>query len=114
MPLPQPAPSARQYGRLSFAGGSACFGRVTGDPRRLDLLEHVLGGRAAEGFLDTLLPKDMSAFEERISERRRQVEALLLEGRELVERVERLVCALYEVPDDLTEQVIARAIRRSS
>jgi hypothetical protein len=30
-----------------------------------------------------------------------------------LERVERLVCALYDVPDDLTEQVVAHAVRRS-
>ena len=27
---------------------------------------------------------------------------------------ERLVCAIYDVPDDLTEQVVAHAVRPSS
>src|SRR5204863_2445403 len=35
-----------------------------------------------------------------------EVNELLREGRRLVEEVERLVCALYAVPDDLTEEVV--------
>ena len=30
-----------------------------------------------------------------------------------MEEVERLVCALYEVPDDLTEEIVERAIQRA-
>jgi hypothetical protein len=93
--------------------GKKVVGRVTGDAKRLDLLELVLGGKADERVGDTLLPKDAAAFERSCEERRRVVQALLDEGRELVERVERLVCALYDVSDDLTQQVVDHAIRRS-
>lgn len=39
------------------------------------------------------------------------VSRLLGEGRDLVERV---VCEIYDVPDDLADQVVAHAVRRSS
>jgi hypothetical protein len=77
-------------------------------------VERVLGGKADEHVADTLLPKDGGAFEQDIKQRHELVERLLRDGRELVERVERLVCAIYDVPDDLTEQVVAHAVRRSS
>ena len=40
-------------------------------------------------------------------------QALVEEGRLLVELVERLVCRLYDVPDKLTERVIASAVARA-
>ena len=35
-------------------------------------------------------------------------------GGDLVEQVERLVCAIYDVPDDLADQIVAHAVRRAS
>jgi hypothetical protein len=98
---------------LELRRGTRVLGRIGGDPARLDLVEHVLGSKADEHVADTLLPKNAEAFSARIAERKRLVESLLTEGRELVERVERLVCAIYDVPDDLTEQVVAHAVRRA-
>jgi hypothetical protein len=98
---------------IELRAGRGVVGRITGDPKRLDLLEQVLGGKADERVLDALLPKDLAAFRTRVDARREEVQTLLLAGRELVERVERLVCAIYDVPDDLTEQVVAHAVRRA-
>ena len=70
-------------------------------------------GEADERVGDTLLPKDLTAFAQQVEARRQAVSRLLAEGRALVEEVERLVCALYDVSDDLTEQVVAHAVRRS-
>jgi hypothetical protein len=43
------------------------------------------------------------------AERKRDVEELLAEGRRLVEEVERLVCVPYDMPSDVTEEVVQRA-----
>jgi hypothetical protein len=111
---PSPARVARPSARLlELRRGKRVTGRVAGDPSRLDLLEHILGGKADEHVLDTLLPKDVAAFAARVEERRQLVTSLLAQGRDLVERIERLVCAVYDVPDDLTEQVVEHAVRRA-
>jgi hypothetical protein len=88
-------------------------GRVTGPAALLDLLERVVGERADENFGETLLPKDEAAFAALADARRAEVERLLREGRAKVEQVERLVCALYGVTDDLTEEVVAHAVARA-
>jgi hypothetical protein len=98
---------------LVLRRGKAETARVEGDPARLDLLERLLGGRATEDLGAVLLPKDLDAFERLAAERAEAVRALLAEGRELVERVERLVCALYDVPADLTDEVVAHAVERA-
>jgi hypothetical protein len=36
-----------------------------------------------------------------------------VKGRSLGEEVERVVCSLYDVPEDLTEEVVAHAVRRA-
>ena len=41
------------------------------------------------------------------------VHDLLAGGRRLVEEVERLVCALYDLSDELTEKVVAHAVARA-
>jgi hypothetical protein len=94
--------------------GKKVTGRISGNSRRLALLELILGGKADVRVEETLLPKDLAAFESLVEGRRTAVQTLLDEGRELVERVERLVCALYDVPDDLTERIIDHAVRRSA
>jgi len=38
---------------------------------------------------------------------------LLGEGRRLVEEIERLVCALYDLPAELTDAVVAHAVARA-
>ena len=97
---------------LVFRRGRDETGRVSGDPDRLDLLE-LLVGRGADDAGAILLPKDPAAFERAADELRVEVAALLENGRTLVEQVERLVCALYRVPDELTEAVVDHAVRRA-
>jgi hypothetical protein len=88
--------------------------RVTGDPDRVDLLERVLAGRAPASLDAVLLPTDLARFEDIAAEREQTVAHLLSEGRRLVEEVERLVCALYDVPPDLTEAIVEHAVERAS
>jgi hypothetical protein len=59
------------------------------------------------------VPVDLGAFDAAVADRQRQTQRLLDDGRALVEAVERLVCALYAVPDALTERVIASAVARA-
>lgn len=99
--------------RLRLERGKREIGRVSGDAETLDLLEHVLSGSADGDVGETLLPSDLAAFRTLADERRRAVVDLLADGRRLVEEVERLVCALYDVPDELTEAVIAHAVSRA-
>lgn len=99
---------------LRLRRGRREIGRVTGGPARLDLLEHVLAGTADESVDETLLPKDLALFALRREERQKLVDELLSEGRKLVEEVERLVCDVYDVPDELTEDVIAHAVARGT
>lgn len=98
---------------LVLRRGRADVGRIEGDPRRLDVLEHFLAGVADEQLPETLLPKDLEAFQKAIVANRTLVEELLAEGRRLVEEVERLVCAIYGLPDLLTDEVVAHAVARA-
>jgi hypothetical protein len=50
----------------------------------------------------------------RKAERHAEVTELLAEGRELVERVERLVCSLYGVADELVDEVVDNAVVRAA
>ncbi|MGH3093283.1 MAG: hypothetical protein ACRDOG_13285, partial [Gaiellaceae bacterium] len=100
-------------GLLVVKRGGKEIARVEGPPGRLDLLAEVLGDRSPDDLAGVLLPKDLAAFEGRVAERAKVVGGLLADGRRLVEDVERLVCALYEVPDELTDEVVAHAVRRA-
>ena len=79
---------------------------------RLDLLVEIVGG-SVDDVGGALLPKDLEAFADLAAERARRREPLA-QGREKVERVESLVCALYGLPDDLTEAVVEHAIERAA
>jgi hypothetical protein len=110
-----PLGSARRESEaaLIFRRGRTEAGRVTGDPRRLDLLETLLGTGRVDDVRGVLLPRDLDTFEQRAQKRAQEVSALLIEGRRLVEEVERLVCELYGLPDELTDAVIAHAAQRA-
>ena len=75
---------------------------MTGDPTRLDLLAEILPARVGPDVGELLLPKDVTTFRVGQTERRALVEGLLAEARRLVEEVERLVCSLYGLPDQLS------------
>ena len=97
---------------LVFRRGNVETARITGEKARIDLLAELTGGKAPD-LRSVLLPRDLKAFEKRMGERAKLVAGLLAEGRRMVEEVERLVCALYAVPDDLTEEVVAHAVVRA-
>ena len=90
------------------------MGRVTGDPRRLDLLAEIIGTSAIDDVGSIVLPKDLTVFAGLADAWATIVSQLLAEGRLKVERVERLVCALYDLPEDLTEAVVQHAVERAA
>jgi hypothetical protein len=98
---------------LVFKRGRAETARIEGDPARVALLVELLGSKAPENLGAFLLPRDLVGFERIADERAEFVAGLLAEGRELVEQVERLVCGLYEVPEELTDEVVEHAVRRA-
>lgn len=102
--------------RLSFAYRRTNTGHVEGSQDVLALLARLLSGRTGlrrDDVEKTEIPADLAAFVALIESRREAVQALLDEGRELVERAERLVCALYRIPPELEETVIAHAAQRA-
>jgi hypothetical protein len=106
-------PRRRNPTTLELVRAKAVTATLAGPMERLDLVEELLGGKAPDDLPGLLLPRDPERFEQLAAGRTAEVQALLDEGRRLVEEVERLVCALYEVPDDLTEEVVAHAVRRA-
>jgi hypothetical protein len=111
-----PLGKARREGSdaLAFRRVAAETGRVEGPERRLDLLEEILGRGPVEDVRAVVLPRDLEAFEALAAQRARVVSDLLAEGRRLVEEVERLVCALYGLPDELADEVVAHAVGRAA
>ncbi len=106
-------PHRKNSTTLELVRAKAVTATLAGPKERLDLVEELLGGKAPDDLPGLLLPRDLERFEQLAAGRAAEVQALLAEGRRLVEEVERLVCALYEVPDDLTEEVVAHAVRRA-
>jgi hypothetical protein len=111
---PSGRPRREARDTLAFRRGREETGRVVGDPARLDLLAEIVGDGPVDDVSAVLLPKDMARLEVAASDRAALVVDLLTTGRRLVEKVERLVCALYDVPDDLTEAVVEHAVTRAS
>jgi len=99
---------------LAFRRGGAETGRVVGDPERLELLVEIVGARSIDDPGSVLLPKDLDSFDQLAQERARTVSELLADGRRKVEQVERLVCTLYGLPDELTEAVVQHAVERAA
>ena len=98
---------------LVFRRGGKEMGRIAGEGRRLDLLQEIVGTRTADDAVKLLLPKDMDGFDGAAAALTAEVRSLLTEGREKVERVERLVCALYGLDADLTDAVVEHAVARA-
>ncbi len=107
------SPAREAPNALIFRRGKGEVGRVIGDPGRLDLLEEVLGGKSRDDVPEIVMPRDLAAFEMKAKKRADLVAALLTEGRSLVEEVERLVCGLYGLPADLTDEVVQHAVERA-
>ena len=90
--------------------------RVEGPQEKLVLLAQLLldSPRLTGGELRKVeLPRDVGAFRAEIESTGAQVADLLAVGRVLVEATERLVCALYGIPVDLEDEVVAHAHARA-
>lgn len=87
---------------------------VEGPQDRLALLARVVDARGLPADLErTRLPKDLLRFAAVCELRLAEIDRLLIEGRDLVECAERLVCRLYGLSDELTEEVVASAVHRA-
>ncbi|MGH3110846.1 MAG: hypothetical protein ACRDQT_08005 [Gaiellaceae bacterium] len=112
----RPAGRARRVDErtLAFRRGREETGRVVGDPPRIDLLAVLVGDKPVDDVVRLLLPKDLARLARAEGETVAAVERLLADGREKVARVERLVCALYGLEDELTEAVVQHAVDRDA
>lgn len=91
--------------------------RVEGPPAKLMLLGELValaGKTLPADLLATEVPRDMGGFQAAVEEAAAEVTGLIAVGRVLVEAAERLVCALYAVPADLEEEVVAHAVARAA
>ena len=107
---------ALESGALRYRFSRAVTATVTGPEDRLQLLASVTASRRsslAEDLARLVLPKDLPAFAATLADRATTIDRLLEEGRQLVERAERLVCRLYEVPTELEDEVVTSAVARA-
>jgi hypothetical protein len=105
-----------ESGALRYRFSRAVTATVTGPEDRLELLARVTASRRsslAEDLAHVVLPKDLPTFAATLAHRARAIDHLLEEGRQMVERAERLVCRLYEVPAELEDEVVASAVARA-
>ena len=102
-------------GALVFTHSRRVTARVDGSHDRVALLQDLLGTARLmpDDLLSARMPASLSGFGEEIARRQGEIDDLLTVGRELVEVVERLVCALYGVPDALTDLVVESAVTRA-
>lgn len=102
-------------GALIFTHSRRVTARVDGPHDRLALLQDLLaaGRLMPDDLLSARLPASLGVFSEEIARRQGEIDDLLAVGRELVEVVERLVCALYGLPDALTDLVVESAVTRA-
>lgn len=100
---------------LVFTHSRRATARVDGPHARVALLQDLLGTERLmpDDLLSARMPASLGAFSEEIARRQSEIDDLLAVGRELVEVVERLVCALYGVPDALTDLVVESAVTRA-
>lgn len=90
---------------------------VRGPEQKLALLERFVTLKKkllARDLQGQLLPRDVNAFEARVTTAQEEVDGLLKSGRVLVEAAERLVCRLYGLSRELEEAVVAHAMGRAS
>ena len=102
-------------GALVFTHSRRVTARVEGPHDRVALLRDLLdaGRMMPDDLLSVRMPTSLGAFSEEIARRQGEIDDLLAVGRELVEVVERFVCALYGVPDALTDLVVESAVTRA-
>lgn len=102
-------------GDLIFRHARRLTARVEGPPERLALLADLIGTRRImpEDLRTTIVPASLTMLAAEVVRSQDQIDGLLDIGRRLVESVERLVCALYGVPDPLTDLVVESAVARA-
>jgi Eco57I restriction-modification methylase len=90
--------------------------RVDGPRDKLMLLGELtaLARQAPDSLLATEIPREVEDFKASVEKASAEVGQLVESGRALVEAAERLVCALYAIPADLEEDVIAHAVKRAA
>jgi hypothetical protein len=89
---------------------------VSGRSDRIGLLGTLVGtdAKLLPADLQALtLPKSVDVLQSVVMKESARADELLADGRILVELVEQIVCALYEIPADLTAEVIAHAVARA-
>ncbi len=111
-------------GRSALEGDSLVFryrkkevARVEGPREKLVLLGQLVSadGRITPAeLLATEAPRDMGEFRSTVDAASAEVKSLIAAGRGLVEAAERLVCALYGIPAELEDEVIAHAVARAA
>jgi hypothetical protein len=105
-----------ESGALVYRFSRSVTATVTGPDDRLQLLARVTENKRASLAVDiahVVLPKDLSAFARTLADRAAEIDRLLEEGRQLVERAERLVCRIYDVPAEVEDEVVASAVARA-
>lgn len=111
----EPSGKARRKDRRTLVfRRRAETGQVGGDPALIDMLERLIPVAGIDDATSVVVPRDFAAFDALLTAKRSEIDALLAQGRELIERVERLVCSLYGVPDELTEEVVQHAVARAA
>ncbi len=109
--------SAMEEGALVFRYRRQQVARITGPAMKLILLAELCQGLNRPMPADLLkveLPRDVDLYKEEVASASTEVRLLLEEGRRLVEAAERLVCALYAIPEDLEDEVVAHAVARAT
>jgi hypothetical protein len=104
---------ARTLSEYVARRGERADEEILTEPILRAIIERVLGFPKGR-YLEVLLPKDVAAFNAFVASRGHEVERVLREGCELVEKVERLVCALYDVPGDLVTRIVEHAEARAA
>lgn len=105
-----------EAGALRYRFSRTVTATVTGPEDRLQLLARVTKSKRsslAEDLAHVVLPKDLPAFAATLADRAAAIDRLLEEGRQLVERAERVVCRLYELPAELEDEIVASAVARA-
>ncbi len=104
------------HGLLTFTYRRKVVARVTGPAPKLMLLAELLADRQKlmpAALLATEVPRDVDSFKADVESAQAEIASLLSQGRSLVEAAERLVCALYAVPSELEDEVVAHAVSRA-
>jgi hypothetical protein len=108
---------AMEEGALVFRYRRQQVARIKGPAMKLVLLAELcrtLDRPMPADLLKVEVPRDVDLYKEKVTSASSEVQLLLQEGRQLVEAAERLVCALYVIPKDLEDEVVAHAVARAS